>query len=566
MSQIFKRFYLHFLRYRTPFFVSVSFITVVTFVFAAVYPGEEPVSQFVSYLAFLATIEVENPGFYFWLLFVNALMLTLYPALISIFLGVNLLPFSEKDGKELLVTTSKSTIRFYLENVILLLVLMGLILLPGYILAVIMLYLNDAMATLTNLSIGYVLALAFSVVCGLLAGFGSSLKYSKTQGYLLAGGYIIISFLLDLGKSIEGFDFLTTFSLHNQARIVENSFTGTLNVDFLILSAVLSLAIIAMTLLTLYRKDFLEGGVRSSKIVSEETLSTGWASKLGVIKKPLDIIFSRLGWKYAAFRDQLHSLVGVITFFILFGSFIPAYAIIMFLQGGEDQTMELLEGFQFPIFDAAMYNHTFDAASDLFTYFLSYEMFAFAWMIFGPFILVGVYNLTNRDKKDGYAEFTWTLSRSSNRILLERTAALIFSFISIFLASFVVTYSMATAIGQNLPLADTIAGFSALTWGYCVLLVVILSLVLIFPAKHTLKVLASSYFAFVLLVIAGYLGDSPILIYLSPLGYFDSVGVFMGQINLLTDFLPKAIIGTLLAIVMYIYALNRRQNRQDYQV
>jgi hypothetical protein len=120
IPQAVKRFYLHFLRYRTPFFVSMSFITVVTFVFAAVYPGEEALSQFVTYLAFLATVEVENAGFYFWLLFVNALMLTIYPALISVFLGVNLLPFSEKDGKELLVTSAKSTAKFYLENSILL--------------------------------------------------------------------------------------------------------------------------------------------------------------------------------------------------------------------------------------------------------------------------------------------------------------------------------------------------------------------------------------------------------------------------------------------------------------
>ncbi len=565
-SQIFKRFYLHFLRYRTPFLISMMFITTVTFVFAVVYPGEEPMSQFVSYLAFLATIEVENPGFYFWLIFVNSLMLTIYPALISIFLGVNLLPFSEKDGKELLVTAAKSTFRFYLENVFLFVILMSVILLPGYLLAVGMLYINDAMASLTNLTIGYVLGIAFSTVCGLLAGLGSSLKYSKTYGYALGGGYIVISFLIDLGKNIEGFDVLKNLSLHNHARIVENSFLGTWNTDFMLLSVVLVIVIMIVTLITLYSKDFLEGGVRASKEISEDDPKVGGASKLSFLKKPLDMLFARVGWKYAAFRDQLHAQVGLVTFFTIFGAFIPFYAITMFLQGGEEQTLELLEGFQFPIFDAAMYNHTFASAESLFSYFLAYELFAFAWMIFGPFILLGVYNMLKRDKKGGYAEVTWTLARSSPRIMFERTVAAVFSLLLIFAVSMITTTSMSAAIGADLNLLDAVLGFIALTWAYCVLLLVILSLVLLFPHRHALKVLATSYFLFVILLIAGFLGDSQFLIYLSPLGYFDSVGVFMGQIDFFTDFLPTALIGTGIALLMYIYIIKRRLIRQDYQV
>jgi hypothetical protein len=493
-------------------------------------------------------------------------MLTLYPALISIFLGVNILPFSEKDGKELLVTSAKATWKFYLENVFLLVILMSIILLPGYILAVGMLYLNDAMASLSNLSIGYVLAIVFSIVCGLLAGLGSSFKYSKTQGYLLGGGYILFSFLIDLGKNIEGFDVLSDLSLHNHARIVEHSFSGTWNTEFILLCAILAVLIMIVTLFTLYRKDFLEGGVRSSKDTSDEESKVAVTSKLSFLKKPLDMLFRRIGWKYAALRDQLHSQVGFVTFFIIFGAFIPFYAIVMFLQGGEEQTLELLEGFQFPIFDAVMYNHTFDSAESMFSYFLAYEIFAFAWMIFGPFILIGVYNMLKRDKKGGYAEITWTLARSSPKIMFERTIAMVFSLVLIFAVSSIITLSMSTAIGADLDLLDGFVGFFALTWAYCVFLLIILSLALLFPQKHALKVLATSYFLSVILIIAGFLGNSQILVHLSPLGYFDSVGVFMGEIDFFTDFLPPALIGTAITLLLYTYTINKRLIRQDYQV
>jgi preprotein translocase subunit Sss1 len=559
--------YLHYLRYRTPFLIALTFITVVFAAFGIMYPGAETMESFVAYFEFLVTIEVDNPGFYLWILFLGAFLYMVYPSFIGIFIGVNVMPYREKDGKELLVTSSKPTWKFYLENAFLMSLLIILIFLPGFIISIIFLVINDAIDSLTNLSIAFTLGMSLAIISGLIAGLGSAFKYSKTSGYLIGGSYVAISFLIDLAKSIEGFDKLSDFSIHSQAKVVQHSFEGTWNTEFLIFSLVFSLILILLTLFVLYRKDFLEGGVRVTKIEEEDfEQKKGFFSRFTFITKPVHFLISRISWKYAALRDQLHAHSGIMTFFVIFGIFLPVYAVVMFAQGGEGEIEQLLAGFQMPLFDAALFNHTMTDSSNFFMYFIAYELFAFAWMIYGPFVLLVIYNLLMRDKKSGYAEVTWSLSRNNRQIFLGRTVAALGSVIVIFFSSFITVVLMSNAYGESIDLYNTFMGFVTLAWSYCVLLVLLLAITLAVPHRHTLKVLVGTYVVSVLLIFASFLGDTPLLLFLTPLGYFDAVGVFIGNVAMFTELVPRAFLGTVLVYVLFHYVLKYRLPQKDYLV
>ena len=559
------RMYLHYLRYRTPFLVALSFITVVFAAFGAMYPGAETMESFVAYFEFIVTIEVDNPGYYFWILFLSAFLYMVYPSFIGIFIGVNVMPFREKDGKELLLTSSRPTWKFYLENAFLMSLLIILIFFPGFIISVIFLVINNSIDSLTNLSIAFSLGMSLAIISGLIAGLGSALKYSKTSGYLIGGTYVAISFLIDLAKDIEGFDQLSNFSIHSQAKLLQHSFNKTWNTDFLLISLVMSLVIMLITIILLYRKDFLEGGVRATKVEEEEEQKKTFLSRLSFIAKPIDFLISRIGWRYATLRDQLHAHSGLLAFFIIFGIFLPVYATVMYAQGGEGEIQNVLAGFQMPLFDAALFNHSM-TSSNVYMYFIAYELFAFAWMIYGPFVLLVIYNLLMRDKKSGYAEVTWSLSRNNRQIFLERTVAAIFSIILIFFFSCITTIVMSSAIGGSMDIYNTIMGFVALTWSYCVLLIFLLALTLAVPHKHTLKAVSGAYVVSVLLIFASFLGEVPLLIFLTPLGYFDAVGVFLGNVGMFTELVPRAFLGTLLVCLLFYYVINYRLPKKDYLV
>ncbi len=199
-------------------------------------------------------------------------------------------------------------------------------------------------------------------------------------------------------------------------------------------------------------------------------------------------------------------------------------------------------------------------------YFIAYEHFAFAWMVYGPFVILVISNLLTRDKKSGYAEVTWTLSRNNRQIFLERTVAALGSVILVFFFSFITTALMSSAIGEYIDIYNTFMGFLALAWSYCVFLVFLLALVLAVPHKHATKVLSGAYVLSVLLIFASFLGNNPLLLYVTPLGYFDAVGVILGIVPFFTELMPRAFLGTVLVYVLFHYVLNYRLPKKDYLV
>jgi hypothetical protein len=105
-----------------------------------IYPGPEFIDTLVNIpvfqLLFGGIADVENPGLLFWILLILAIVLNIIYPVIGIFFGVKILPFNEKDGKELIFSTEKSPLRYFLQNLLLVFVLIPLVVLPAYLVGV----------------------------------------------------------------------------------------------------------------------------------------------------------------------------------------------------------------------------------------------------------------------------------------------------------------------------------------------------------------------------------------------------------------------------------------------
>ncbi|WP_455463334.1 hypothetical protein [Candidatus Hodarchaeum mangrovi] len=556
------RLYLHFYRYKTVLFIIAFMLSLAVIFYGSFYPGEETLMSYVSYLSFLGTITLENPGYHFWITLSVSVALTIFLPLLAIYLGVNILPFSERDGKEYLFSTSKSMTKFLLENSFLVIILMILVSIPSYLLATIFLIINESLETISNITIGFGLNLAMSLIVLFLTAFGSSLTFSKNGGYKLGGGYFVFSFLIDQTRQIEELKLLRDLSIYSQAEASSHSFLGTWNVEFLLLTLILVTILLILTILVLRSKDILEGGPQTKK--KEKAIkSSKFLDKLSFIRKPLDVMISKMGWKFPAFRDQLHSSAGVFTIFFFFIAFISAYIVLVFFQGGEAGAPVVLANLDQPMINAGMFNYRYDPTMDALAYFIAIEVLGFGWMSFGPFLLYAVYDLSTRDYRNNYSESTWILPKTGASIIFGRTLAGIFYIILLFGGSLLAILATELILGVYTDLGQTLLGFLAATWAYCVIFVFFVALTFFLHQKRALKTITLGFFFAILIIILGFMGNIEPIIYLSPFGYFDHLGVFLGKITFI-DFLPAALIGTALILFLYSYTLKKGISRQDF--
>ncbi len=559
-----RRFYFHLYRYRTFLIIIVSFLTIGVAVNGSMYPGEENLETYVSYLSVLGTLTLDNPGYHFWLLLMVNMSLTIFLPILAVFLGTNILPFKEKEGKEYLFSTPKSTVKFYFENSILASFLLILGILPAYIIAIIHAYLNQTLESVRNLTIGFVLALILAGFILFLTAFGSSLNFSKAAGIKIGGGYFIFSFLIDQTRAIPEFDILRQISLYSQAEITVHSFLGTWNEQFIAITLVLIFFLIFLTVFILDRKDFLEGGIYTfTEVKEKEQISTSTRDRILVVKKPLDALISRLGWKNPAFRDQLHSNSGLFVIFLVFIMTISSYMVLIYVQSGETGIASVLASLDQPMINSAMFNYRYDPSMNNLAYLITIEVLAFGWMSFGPFLLYLVYDISTRDYKNGYSETTWILPQTAEKIYFTRTLSGLFYIILLFLGSLASILGAEVFFGVYTDIEPTILGYVAATWAYCIIFIFFVSLTLVFHQKNALMTITISFFIAIMILLIGFTLNFQSLIYLSPFGYFDFIGVFLGQITFF-DFLPPALIGSVICLVLFWFTLKKRITKQDF--
>ena len=567
ISKHVKRLYLHSYRHKTVVGLAIFLYVALIIGMAMFYPGKEALIEFIDLMIFLGDFPADNPGFSLWLIFFCGFSLSLYLPVAGVFLGSNLLPLNEKDGKEILFSTPKSLTVSFLENSFIVIILVGLVSLPSYIVSLGLLYFNNSWDAVPNITICFVLASLLVVAIKFLTVFGCTINFSKNTGYAISGLYIVFSIVADLtANQVEDLDFLRQLSLFSQAKVVNNSLSGTWNEEYILSVIVLVAILIIASILLLHRKDFLEKGIQQQTVV-EETAQLDQIkspSKISRIRTPMDRLLGKLGWRFPTVRDQLHSNA---TIFIIYLGFMIFYSLYVMGMYQEGEIAELLRSFNMPFMQSLLFgNSLMDLPITLETY-LAFEIFSFSWMIIAPFFLIIIYDIIMRDYKKRYAEITWTFPKTESRIFFGRTIAALIYFLLFALANMLTLFIMQAVRGIFSDFALTLSSYLVFIWGYCVIFVFFLSLTLLVPHRHALKTLMIGYVFFVLIIFIAFLPGSDLswLRFLTPFGYFDSISLILDQ-RTLTDVLPEVIIGTLITLVFYVVVLKKRTPTKDYLV
>ncbi|MHA2203367.1 MAG: hypothetical protein ACW991_06735, partial [Candidatus Hodarchaeales archaeon] len=399
ISKTLQRFYLHCYRHRTVVGLAIFLYVFLITGIAMFYPGEEALIEFIQLMTFLGNFPTDNPGFSLWLIFFCGFSLSLYLPVAGVFLGTNLLPINESDGKEILFSTPKSLTISFLENSAVVVILIGLLTLPSYIVSLALLYINNAWDAALNITICFSITLMLVIAITFLTAFGCSINFSKVTGYAIGGLYIVFSIVVELtANQISDLDSLRQLSLFSQAKVVNNSLSGTWNEGFILLVIGLVSILIVASIVLLYRKDFLETGVQQQTIVeeSEQDSQGKFSEKLSRIRAPMDKLLGKLGWKYPAVRDQFHANA---TLFIIYLGFMIFYAFYVIGMYMEEELGELLQSFNMPFMEALLFGNKISDTiiqRPLET-FLAFEIYSFTWMIIAPFFLVVIYDILTRD-------------------------------------------------------------------------------------------------------------------------------------------------------------------------
>lgn len=552
--------YLRFIRHKTVFGLSIILFSAITLFFPLIYPGELSMDNIVIYYErFIGELEYDNPGFHLWTIIAAGMVINIYLPLSAILLGVNVLPIAEKDGKELLLSTPKSLTRDFLENSILLTGLICLICVPSYFFSIFFLLINGSADSIVNLTISFVIGGFLAIFIAFLTAFGCSISFSKKIGYVVGGGYTIIGFFSDMAlRNNKDFEALLELNLFSKAKNTQNAIMGTWNEEFILLALLLSIILIIVSILLIHRKDFIEGGYKKSRVDESEIIGQQITRKLSIIKLPLEKLIRSIGWRFPALRDQLHSIVGIVTVFLI------VTIGLTIMQGGtyegEVKTAATLASIDIPFIDAALFNYELEPTLEGW---FTLEFLAWAWMIpFGPFILIVVNNIIFRDKKERIAEITWVLPQSETKIIFNRTIAALIGLVTLFFVSFLSFILVDFALENNGDLVNAAASYLIFTWGYCVFFVAFLSLALMVPYKHAQKTLLLGFSISILLLLAGFITDNFLLLALTPFSYFDYMGIFLGEKDLI-DVLPSALLCTFIAIVIYIAVLKKIVSTRD---
>jgi hypothetical protein len=585
-------FYLRFIRHKTVFGLSVILFASITLFFPLIYPGELEMENIVSYYEpFVGKLEYSNPGFHLWTVIAAGMVISIYLPIAAILLGVNTLPVAEKDGKELLFSTPKSLTKSYIENSLLLIALIFLLCVPSYILSSIFLLINNNADSITNLTIAFISGGVLAIFVSFLTSFGCSMTFSKKMGYVIGGGYTVLGFFSDMTlRGTKEFETLMELNIFSKAKITQNAIIGTWNEEFILVALILSVIFLIFSIFLIYRKDFIEGGYKKSEIDEserKEQITTKNPIRLfislykqkrlltfllykvkglfttikRIFKLPVEKLIGSLGWRFPALRDQLHSIAGIIAIFFIMT------IILTFMQGssytGELETAQTFASIDVPFIDAALFNYELKPT---FEGWFTLEFFAWAWLIpFGPFIIIIVNNIIFRDKKDRIAEITWVLPQSETKIILNRTIAALIGLVILFFTSLICYILTDFSLENNGDLVNAAISYLVFTWAYCVFFIIFLSLALIVPYRHALKTLLLGFTLSILLLLGGFVIDSLILLSLTPLSYFDFMGIFLKEKTLI-DVLPNAFICTFVAIVFYIFTLKKFVSNRDILV
>lgn len=559
-----QRFWLHMKRYRMFFLGSMVVFSVMSLIFGLIFPGEDAMEAFIQVpvIQLITGVrEIPNPGFLIWILLIfNSYMLSIFYPVVGIFLGVKILPFKEKDGKELLFSINKSPISFFLENLLIIVVLIPAVVLPSYL--IVAGFMLSSGGGLVEITIAFILPVFFVYVVTLVTSLGSSIKSSPRMGYIFGGSFFALSFTLNLLQAeIEIFK---DINLMSQINAFHHAIEGSWNLPFILICTILMAALSVLTIVFLYMTDYI-----ASRTSQHESANNGMfgRSKFSFIRSPIEPALSRLGWKYPALRDQLEASAGYFLIYALFTSFL--LFIVALSYPGDKLMLEAVAQVEFlstPAIAAFMFGHTITPTLEGF---LLLKIMTFHWMYYGPLLFIATYNIVQRDSNAGYDEITWSMPRTRARIIISRSLGDIIYLWLVMIANWVVlwvgVFILGTYSSVTYPdVAATVLAFFFLGVGYSFFLLLFVAIALLPKPKFLIAALVFIFLVALILPILAYMDDAlSWMLVLSPFYYFDVAGLLLRDIDLVKKVLPDTIIFGVVTAVVYVTIVKYWTPRRD---
>ena len=538
-----KRLWLDLKRYRTFSLLIAIVFAIGMFLFVLIYPGPEFFDALLEIPIFQVLVgeigEVDS-GLLFWILLLLSILLNILYPVVGILFGSRILPFNEKDGKELIFSTEKSPLMYFLENLILILILIPLILLPAYLIGVG--FLSSDPGSASSFTIAFIQPLFFALVVTLVSSLGCAIWSSTRTGYAFGFIFFIVSFTLDILQ--QEIDFVKDVNLMTQSNAFIYAIERSWNEEFILKCLFLTVLLAVLTVFFLYRTDYIETRSSYSKPVEKEE-KHGIKAKFVFIRTPVESILSRVGWKSPAFRDQLQSSAGLFLIYLIVTS--GLLLLVSLVYPGDAAMVSVFSGldvvFESPIIGAFLFNHQLTPTLEGF---LLYKIMAFHWIYYGPFLFFATHSIIMRDKNVGYDEITWSMPRTRTKVVIERTiAALVYLWI-IVIVNFIVLYTGEIILNTYADIVITDFGATVLTFfflglGYSLFLVLFVALASIPRPKYISPTLLGAFLLAIFIPIVWILNqDLSWLLYFTPFYYFDVAGIFLNDF-LLNDFLWKVI-------------------------
>jgi ABC-2 type transport system permease protein len=552
---ILQRYWLNFRRYIFIVTLSTIVFAITTTLFCLIYPGAEAVQAFVGIPIFQVLTginNVENPGLLIWIILMNnSLVLSIFYPAIGIFLGVKILPFNEREGKELIFSTSKSLLSYFLENLLIVLVMIPFIAFPAYIIGIGFLLISGG--GLTEFTIASIIPIFFVIVIAMVTSLGCSIWSSQKTGYAFGGLFFIISYTLNLLQ--QEIDFVKDINLMSQINAFPHALAGTWNEEFIFKCLILTVVLIFLTIFFLYRTDYIRTRSTFNELSTKEK-SSGILTKFSFIRSPLESILSKVGWKYPAFRDQLQSSAGI---FLIYSFITSSLILVIILAYPGDEALsivftEMSATLDSPLIAAFMFGHTLFPNLQGF---LLLKLMTFHWIYYGPFLFIMTYDIIMRDRAGGYDEITWSMPRTRTQIIIERTIASLVYLWVIVLSNWITLQIGEIILGfftvfSPIDLGSVTIAFIFIGIGYSIFLILFVTLALIPQPKKMLITLVGAFLIAILIPIIWVMNQElSWLLYFSPFKYFDVAGLLLNDLNLLEEVIPETFIFGIIIIGLF---------------
>ncbi len=574
LNYVLQRNWLNLKRHKIVLYVSIPVFTFMMILIGSIYTKSlvEAITSVPTFKVLINNRNIPNADMLVWFLIYASIFIMLFPV-VGIFLGVRMLPFNERDGKELIFSTKMSIFKYFFENFLLAMILVPVTASPIFIVSV--LFLGITPDTVTSMAIAVTLPVFYVMVVTMVSVFGASIKNSSRIGYALGGIFYIACFILNLLASeiaSSPLSFINNFSPLYQMDVFGNALNQTWNGYYILAGIIIIVALFLLTLVFLYRSDYIES--RSSHVSHIQTVESSkrsFTSKFSFVRTPVESILRKVGWKNPSFRDQLQSSAG---FFIIYTIVTTVLVMVVVLAYPGNENMKLLFSdmnslIGNPMIASFMFGHTVSAANNAnLEGFLLFKLLTFHWLYYGPYLFIGTYYVVMRDKSDKYDEITWSLPRTRGSVLVARTGAMILYFwISIFInwiglwvsVPILQTYLVATPP----DVMATISTFVFLALGYSLFLILFIAIAVIVKSKYIIISLVGVFIVSIFIPIISYVTENTAIDYLSPFRYFDVFGLLTQQVNIVTSAIPTILVGGIIVIAIYITSIKVVTPKRD---